>query len=284
MTERADAQHPWSTNRRRAQQLRERYSCAGDVLALYDALLDVWAPAWTAARDAPPAPAGLAEWALASTLPGVVKVTESAGPAALGWAVRQLADAQPREILVAWLAGDDLGGASAEAYLACACLRPGLVALDEAAGEACAADPAPRGDRHCPRCGGRPGYSLRAAGGDRLVSGGRYLTCARCAHTWGYSASACPSCGETSGAARTLSAEPRPGPVVGHEDAPPAGDVTYPHIRIEACASCARYLLDIELNRDPAAVAEVDELAAIPLTLYAGEHGLTKITPNLMGL
>jgi formate dehydrogenase maturation protein FdhE len=284
MTSTVHAAHPWSTNRRRAQQLRERYPCAVDVLALYDALLDVWAPAWSATRDAPPTPAGLADWALASTLPGVVKATESAGPAALATAVRQLADSEPREVLVAWLTGDDLGGASAEAYLARACLRPGLVALDDAAADACAADPAPRGDRHCPRCGGRPELSFRAAGGDRLVSGGRYLTCARCAHTWGYSASTCPFCGETSGSARTLYAEPRPGPVVANDEVPAAGDATYPHIRIEACASCSRYLLDIELNRDPSAVAEVDELAAIPLTLYAGEHGLTKITPNLMGL
>ena len=33
----------------------------------------------------------------------------------------------------------------------------------------------------------------------------------------------------------------------------------------------------------PRAVPEVDELVALPLDLYAGEHGLTKITPNLMG-
>jgi hypothetical protein len=30
-------------------------------------------------------------------------------------------------------------------------------------------------------------------------------------------------------------------------------------------------------------VAEVDELIALPLDLFAAEHGLTKITPNLMG-
>jgi len=30
-------------------------------------------------------------------------------------------------------------------------------------------------------------------------------------------------------------------------------------------------------------VPEVDELAALPLDLYAAGHGLSKITPNLMG-
>ena len=65
--------------------------------------------------------------------------------------------------------------------------------------------------------------------------------------------------------------------------APAAGAPTFPHLRIDACASCERYLLDVDLGRDPRAVPEVDELAALPLDLYAAERGLSKITPNLMG-
>src|SRR5262245_51234559 len=201
MTGAAHAAHPWSTHRRRAQRLRERYPSAAEVLALYDALVDVWAQAWAVAGEERPPPDELAEWALRSTLPGVVKATESAGPAALAAAVHQLADDRPGDVLTAWLAGDALSDAagrpSVGAYLARACLQPGLVALDGAAGAACAADPAPRGDRNCPRCGGLPQLSVRAAAGDRLVSGGRQLACARCAHGWSYSASACPACGET---------------------------------------------------------------------------------------
>ena len=33
----------------------------------------------------------------------------------------------------------------------------------------------------------------------------------------------------------------------------------------------------------PAPLPEVDEMVALPLDLYAAEHGLSKITPNLMG-
>ena len=63
-----------------------------------------------------------------------------------------------------------------------------------------------------------------------------------------------------------------------------AGDApTFPHLRIDACASCERYLIDVDLGRDARAVPEVDELAALPLDLYATEQGLLKITPNLMG-
>ena len=82
-------------------------------------------------------------------------------------------------------------------------------------------------------------------------------------------------------------AERRDGPVVGRDGTEATdGDTdppTFPHLRIESCASCARYLIDVDLGSDPGAVPEVDELAALPLDLYAVDHGLTKITPNLMG-
>ena len=57
----------------------------------------------------------------------------------------------------------------------------------------------------------------------------------------------------------------------------------FPHVRIEGCHSCRRYLIDVDVGRDARAVPEVDELAALPLDLHAAELGLTKITPNLMG-
>jgi formate dehydrogenase maturation protein FdhE len=57
----------------------------------------------------------------------------------------------------------------------------------------------------------------------------------------------------------------------------------FPHMRIEACDSCKRYLLSVDLAAEPRAVPVADELAAIPLDLYARDRGFTKIIPNLMG-
>ena len=57
----------------------------------------------------------------------------------------------------------------------------------------------------------------------------------------------------------------------------------FPHLRIESCSSCNRYLIDVDLGHDARAVPEVDELTALPLDLDAAERGLSKITPNLMG-
>ena len=51
----------------------------------------------------------------------------------------------------------------------------------------------------------------------------------------------------------------------------------------DAVAGVWSYLLSIDLAANPRAVAVVDELAAIPLGLYARDRGFTKITPNLMG-
>jgi formate dehydrogenase maturation protein FdhE len=56
-----------------------------------------------------------------------------------------------------------------------------------------------------------------------------------------------------------------------------------PHLRVDACDACRRYLLAVDLRKDAAAVPLVDELAAIPLTLFANERGFAKVVPNPMG-
>jgi hypothetical protein len=223
-------------------------------------------------------------------LPGVAEATVAAGPELLADAVPKLFEGgRAEEALAAWLSGsgDELG--PVERYLARASLRGPLEALEAGAG-ACAQDPSPRGGRRCPSCGGLPQLSFRADAGDQLVTGGRSLLCARCGASWSYSSSACASCGETGGSRRTFYAEQREWPVVGH-----GGTTTsprkkggtpmpmFPHLRIEGCSSCNRYLIDVDLGHDARAVPEVDELTALPLDLYAAERGLTKITPNLMG-
>jgi Protein involved in formate dehydrogenase formation len=283
------ARSPWASHRRRAEVLRERHPFAAEVLSLYLVLLDVWEDGWDIARADRPAPRGLPHWAADRMLPRVVKATEAAGPEPLAVAARDLLEAgRLEESLAGWLAGAEL--APVERYLARASLRPPLEALGADAGTACADDPSPRSARRCPSCGGPPQLSFRSRAEDRLVSGRRHLACARCGQNWSYSGSTCPSCGEMSASARTVFAERRGGPVVGPDrEVPeatgivPADAPTFPHLRIDSCASCQRYLIDVDLGRDARAVPEVDELAAVPLDLYATDQGLSKITPNLMG-
>lgn len=274
---------PWAAHRQRATALRERYPFATEVLGLYLALLDIWDEAAHAVKAERPEPGRLAPWAADQVLPGVVAATGAAGPEPLAKAVREVVEhGDACAALVAWLAGEELP--PVERYLARATLQAPLVALGPDAGQACVRDQTQRDDRHCPRCGGRPQLSFRGHDDDPLVSGRRHLVCARCSHSWVYSSSACPACGETSGSRGTVYAERRNGPVVGRGGDENDAGATFPHLRIAACTACQRYVIDVDRGRDGRTVPEVDELAALPLDLYAADRGLVKVTPNLMGL
>jgi FdhE protein len=184
----------------------------------------------------------------------VVQAVADFGPSALAEGIRDLdADAA----MAAWLGGEDLP--PMQRFLARACLMPG---------PAVAGAP-PADERHCPRCGGLPQLSFRPVG-EPLVSEPRRLVCSRCAEAWSYSRAACAFCGETESSQRTLYAED--------------GGELFPHLSVDACRTCSRYVIDVDLGRDREAVPDVDELAALPLDLYAADQGLTKITPNIMGL
>jgi formate dehydrogenase maturation protein FdhE len=263
---------PWTARRARAQELRERHPFADELLTLYLALLAVQEDAWSELRESPPEPPWLPRWAADRVLPAVVQATMAAGPAALREAASgHLAAGTAEDALAGWLAGAELD--PVERYLARASLAPILEALGERAGEACAVpDDADEG-AVCPRCGGLPQVSCVAATGESLVSGARSLLCARCGSSWSCSRSTCPACGESGEARLTTHAE-RWG-----SDAPPL----FPHLRIAGCETCRRYLIEVDLERDPRAVPEVDELVALPLDLHAADQGLTKVTPNLMG-
>jgi hypothetical protein len=58
----------------------------------------------------------------------------------------------------------------------------------------------------------------------------------------------------------------------------------FPHIQTQVCESCKRYLHIIDLSKDPQAQPDVDEIAALPLDVWAIEHGYEKLHPNLIGI
>jgi FdhE protein len=272
----------FAARRRRADALRARHPFAAEVLTLYLALLPAQEEAGTAARENPPDPDELPRWAAVRVLPAVVDATVAAGPPALREAVEARLAGANHEALVGWLQGAELD--PVDRYLARASLAPVLEALGDRAGAACAPVRDGEGSSRCPRCGGLPQLSSLASSGESLVSGPRSLLCARCGLHWSCSRSVCPACGESEDAQLSVYAERLQGPVVsGNGERDGDDGAVFPHLRIAACATCSRYLIEIDLARDARAVPEVDELAALPLDLYAAEQGLTKITPNLMG-
>ncbi len=280
---------PWTDRRRRAEALRERYPFAREVLTLYGALLGPQEQAFAAARADPPEPSRVACYIADHVFPAVVDATLADGPATLAEFVRGRAAGDSVEIVRAWLVGEDQP--PVDRYLARAATAPVLEALGHAAGAACSG---PRDQRHCPTCGGPPQVSYFALSAEDLVTARRYLVCARCATSWSYPRLTCAGCGETAGSRLSVFAEEgtAEAEVSGHivrgldtqRRQASEGDLRFPHIRIEACETCARYLLSIDMARDPTAVPVVDEMAAIPLDLYAADRGLAKVVPNLMGV
>jgi len=117
--------------------------------------------------------------------------------------------------------------------------------------------------RLCPLCGSRPLLGVLRPEGD---GGKRFLLCSFCLQEWEFRRILCPTCGEE--AEEKL-------PVYIAEDSP--------HVRVEACDACKFYLRTMDLTKDGNAVPLVDDLAAIPHTLWASEQGYSRLQPNLLG-
>ena len=260
---RADSRASWTRRRQRAEELRERYPFAAAMLTLYEALLEVQARAFDVAHDELPAPAAVPGYVAQNVLPHVIDATIVHGPDKLAADVRELCrEGEFEEIVARWLAGEEQP--ASQRYLARAATAPILEALDGMAGLACQG---PQQERSCPVCGGLPQLAYFSASGESLVTAPRKLMCGRCANTWIIPRTMCAACGEQSTSKL---------PIFGEKE-------QFPQVRVAGCESCRRYLLTIDLRQDARAVPDVDELAALPLDLYAQERGFSKILPNLMG-
>jgi formate dehydrogenase maturation protein FdhE len=115
----------------------------------------------------------------------------------------------------------------------------------------------------CPMCGSNPILGVLRPEGD---GGKKSLVCMLCAHEWAFRRIYCPVCGE--------------------EREPQMGFYTAPeiaHVRVDVCDTCHTYLKTIDLTKLGLAVPVVDELAAIPLDLWARQHGYQKLQMNILG-
>jgi formate dehydrogenase accessory protein FdhE len=116
----------------------------------------------------------------------------------------------------------------------------------------------------CPICGSNPLVGVLRPEGD---GGKKFLVCMLCAHEWAFRRIYCPACGEER--------EPQMGFYAAPEIA---------HVRVDVCDTCHTYLKTIDLTKVGLAVPVVDELASIPLDLWAREHGYSKLQMNLLGV
>jgi FdhE protein len=114
----------------------------------------------------------------------------------------------------------------------------------------------------CPVCNSVPLLGVLRPEGD---GGRRCLVCSFCLHEWNFRRILCPACGEE--------AESKLPVYVAEQ---------FPHVRVEACDTCKSYVRTIDLTKDGNAIPLVDDLAAIPLSLWADEHHYSRLHPNLL--
>jgi FdhE protein len=117
--------------------------------------------------------------------------------------------------------------------------------------------------RLCPLCASPPLLGVLRPEGD---GGKRFLLCSFCGREWEFRRILCAACGEE---------DEQKLPVYVAEQ--------LPHIRVESCDTCKVFLRSIDLTKDGNAVPVVDDLAALPLTLWAHEQGYSRLHPNLLG-
>jgi len=253
----------YADRRLRATELAERYDFAREPLALYGAVAEAQERVFERARADRPSVDTLAAYVVRAGLPDVMGAVMSAGTETLREAVLlRFHEGDLERMVTSWLRGESQDGT--DVFLARAATAPVLEALPELAR---ALPIAAGGPRCCPQCGGSPQVSVFVDSGEALVTGQRRLVCARCANEWVYPRMTCVACGENEGNKLVVLADPQ----------------QLPHLRIDACERCKRYIVSVDARLEGHAVPVVDELAAIPLEISAVERGFTKVTPNLMG-
>jgi FdhE protein len=114
----------------------------------------------------------------------------------------------------------------------------------------------------CPRCGGR---AVAAVLQERGHGAARLLVCGFCATEWGVPRVVCPACGESQ-----------------VEALPVFRDGDLPEMRVDACDTCRVYIKAVDLSVDGHGLAIVDDLATVPLDLWAAAQSYTRPRPNLL--
>jgi formate dehydrogenase accessory protein FdhE len=263
---------------RRADYLASKHAFAAEVLRFYAQLAGFqkklyaeikqdFGRALLAGRTSPFRPGFSAADAIETlpTLTNFLRLIEQAAPPALAAAACEISKLDPtshRSLLHAYW---ELGGVNDQfigpfaQFIPRAFVQP----LAELLAAYTTAPPAVSTPHACPLCGGQPMLGVLRAEGD---GGKRRMMCSFCLQEWDFRRIYCPSCGEQ---------DEKKLPVYVAEQ--------FPHIRVEICETCKTYLRTIDLTTDGNAVPLVDDLTAIPLSLWAQEHGYTRLQPNLLG-
>src|SRR3984893_4859649 len=267
---------------RRSRYLAAANPFAAEVLTFYQRLAAFQKDSYGTIRSSGKVPANpgaegqvRAELNLGDFLrqfPELLSLLQRVGPAPMAEAARAIASQSPdqwTELLTDfWTFGgradseaetETSGAEPLEEFVLRAFLQP----YAEFLGARITDSPLASSPRVCPRCGSAPLLGVLRQEGD---GGKRRLLCSFCLHEWDFRRIFCAACGEE---------DEKKLPVYVAEQ--------FPHVRVESCDTCKFYLRTIDLTKDGNAVPIVDDLAAIPLSLWAHEQGYSRAQPNLLG-
>lgn len=159
----------------------------------------------------------------------------------------------------------------AQSFFARVCLQPYLEFLAQINAPPLDSKIGTEGEQphhRCPFCRRKPQLAILTDDpAESMESGRRILQCGDCETAWSFPRIACPNC---------LEVDPHKLAYYVAEE--------FPTIRVDCCDSCQHYLKTIDMMKDRRLVPIVDELAALPLDLWAVEQGYTKIEQNLAGI
>jgi len=184
----------------------------------------------------------------------LVLLVREKGSRVLKQAAESLDEAACREALYAYV--EQVDTTSARSFFARVLLQPRVISQG-------------RGneshiDNRCPHCGHPPQVGVLRPEGDGAALA---LVCSLCLSEWTFPRSQCAACGERDEKKLAYYSPEQ-----------------MAYLQTQVCDTCQRYLHHVDLSKEIGAVPDVDEVAALPLDVWALERGFQKLHPNLVGI
>ena len=267
------AMNEWERRIRRAEDLGAQYGFAAEILRFYAAIARFQEKLFTESEKSKTGIPASDPQPFAQALPvklakhfrTFLSVVDKNGPAPLREAARKLREAGDDshfQLLTVFWDRPEVAALQAgpNDFFARAFLQPYAVSVRS------------RSSLHwngptpflCPFCGRKPVLGILRPLGD---GGKRCLMCSFCLAEWEFRRIVCPGCGEEDYAKL---------PVYTADE--------LKHVRVEGCDSCRSYIKTVDLTKSGLGDPIVDEMAAVPLDLWAQKQGFTKLQPNLLQL
>jgi FdhE protein len=254
----------WQQRIRRAEKLAAKHPFAAEILGFYVHTAHFQEGLYQRLEHASPSGAidELDSAALIASFPAFLSLVEEHGPARLAQVAHDLGSSDPNSwtelFTECWTHID--APSDPKEFLVLAFFQP----YAELARSRAPLQLEGYTSLLCPFCNRKPALGVLRQQGD---GGRRSLVCGFCLTEWEFRRVICPGCGQED-----------------HAKLPVYTAAELPYIRVECCDNCKTYIKCIDLTKNGLADPLVDELASVPLNLWAQEHGYAKLHPNLLGM